>query len=189
MATLPVAQPASHASTNLQMPPGSSGIFPVLFGNPAYDDQGLAARGWNPQFQAHLREDVQGLYRSAQTAAQQAGLPHGDVIYDPLITRQVQAETGSPLSNRRVTPEAFQAAAVRVSASWLSQDIPHSGLPGANVLERQAAEQILRRVSADLPDEPLGRLAQSILETGQADPGNLSPAEFWDQVNVRIRRR
>jgi hypothetical protein len=171
------------------MPPGSSGIFPVLFGNPAYDDQGLAARGWNPQFQAYLRENVQGLYRSAQTAAQQAGLPHGDVIYDPLITRLVQAESSSAAPNTHVTPEAFQAAAVRVSAGWLSQDISHSALPGANVLERQAAEQILRQVIADLPDEPLGRLARSILETGQADPGNLSPDEFWEQVNIRIGRR
>jgi hypothetical protein len=189
MAALPVSQPASHRSTELQMPPGSSGIFPVLFGNPAYDDQGLAARGWNPQFQSYLRENVQGLYRSAQTAAQQAGLPHGDVIYDPLITRPVQADTNSAAPNRRVTPEAFQAAAVRVSAGWLSQDISHSALPGANVLERQAAEQILRQVIADLPDEPLGRLARSILETGQADPGNLSPDEFWEQVNIRIGRR
>jgi hypothetical protein len=39
-----------------------------------------------------------------------------------------------------------------------------------------------------MPGEPVGRLAREILETGQTDPGNLSPSEFWERVVVRVRR-
>jgi hypothetical protein len=171
------------------MPPDSGAIYPVLFGNPAYDEQALAGRGWNPNYQDNLRQNLHGYYAASQTAASQAGLPDAGALYDPLEMRPVEVElhtqTGASTS-QRVSAPLFQAAAVRVGAPWLSQT--GNSLPGANILERPDAEQVLRRVGEELPGEPVGRLAGSILETGQADPGNLSPSEFWERVVVRVRR-
>ncbi len=168
----------------LALPPGSSGIYPALFGNPAYDDQGLQARGWSPDYQVNLHENIQGLYQTAQTAAERSNLPHAQVIFDPLVAREISAGP----SGVRVTPEIFQAAAVRYSAGWLSQPVVTQNLPGANIMERAAAEQVLVEVSQRLGNEPLGRLAGSILSTGQEAHAHRSPAEFWTRVIEKLRR-
>ena len=166
------------------LPPGSSGIYPALFGNPAYDDQSLQARGWSPDYQVNLHENIQGLYQTAQTAAERENLLHAQVIFDPLVAREISAGA----SGVRVTPEIFQAAAVRYSAGWLSQAGVTQNLPGASIMERAAAEQVLVEVSERLGNEPLGRLAGSILSTGQEADAHRSPAEFWTRVIEKLRR-
>jgi hypothetical protein len=177
----PVGQPP--------LPPDTAGIYPVLFGNPAYDEQTLTGRGWSPTYQDNLHQNLRGYYAASQSAARQAGLPDAGALYDPLEMRPVLVERGSNLGaapSQRVSPAMFQAAAVRVGAPWLPQ--AGSDLPGAQIMARPDAEQVLRRVAEEMPGEPVGRLAREILETGQTDPGNLSPSEFWERVVVRVRR-
>lgn len=155
-------------------------------------------RGWNPAYQDNLRQNLRGYYAASQSTARHAGLPDAGALYDPLEMRPVLVESGPAAgaqpssgsdisSGQRISPVLFQAAAVRVGAPWLPQ--AGSAMPGAQIIGRPEAEQVLRRVSEEMPDEPVGRLAVSILETGQADPGNLSPAEFWERVSERISAR
>jgi hypothetical protein len=130
-----------------------------------------------------LQSDAQALQDSFQIAAARAGLSDPNLLYDALLQREVTARPGGA----RVTPELFQAAALRVGAPWLSQAGVTSPLSGARLMDRAAAEQVLEAVAGRLPGEPLGTLAGSILiASREASEGGASA--FWERVGELLRR-
>jgi len=187
----PAISPSNQGAgnTSSQLHPGADSFYPVLFGNPAYDDQLLQSRGWSLNYRQGLHQNIHGLFRAAEEAASQSGLPDAHMIYDPLLNREVRVPgTEGQNASIRITPELFQASAVRISAGWLSQASSDTRLPGASILDRRTALEVLEEVADQLPGDPLGVLSRSILDAGEGDPGNLPPGVFWNEVVSRFRR-